>query len=78
VATYFNERGVRILAALDQVAERHNTTQTAVTLAWLRDRSSVAAPIASATSRAQLADLVASLHLTLDDSSRAQLDEASA
>lgn len=78
VATYFNERGVRILAALGQVAGQHKTTQTAVALAWLRDRSSVAAPIASATSRAQLADLVASLHLTLDDSSRVQLDEASA
>ena len=78
VATYLNERGFRILAALDTVAAQHRTSLTAVTLAWLRDRASVAAPIASATSAAQLNDLVASLQVELNEQSRQLLDEASA
>ena len=78
VATYLNERGFRILAALDTVAAQHRTSLTAVTLAWLRDRASVAAPIASATSAAQLNDLFASLQVVLDEQSRQLLDEASA
>ncbi|MEY4211864.1 MAG: hypothetical protein RL458_89 [Pseudomonadota bacterium] len=78
VATYLNERGFRILAALDNVAAQHHTSLTAVALAWLRDRDAVAAPIASATSAAQLHDLFASLQVVLDDRSRQHLDEASA
>ncbi len=78
VATYLNERGFRILAALDTVAAQHRTSLTAVTLAWLRDRASVAAPIASATSAAQLNDLFASLQVELNEQSRQLLDEASA
>ena len=78
VATYLNERGFRILAALDTVAAQHRTSLTAVALAWLRDRASVAAPIASATSAAQLNDLFASLQVVLDEQSRQLLDGASA
>ena len=78
VATYLNERGFRILAALDTIAAQHHTSLTAVALAWLRDRGAVAAPIASATSAAQLYDLFASLQVVLDDRSRQYLDEASA
>ena len=78
VATYLNERGFRILAALDTVAAQHRTSLTAVALAWLRERASVAAPIASATSAAQLNDLFASLQVVLDEQSRQLLDEASA
>jgi aryl-alcohol dehydrogenase-like predicted oxidoreductase len=78
VATYLNDRGFRILAALDTVAAQHHTSLTAVALAWLRDRGAVAAPIASATSAAQLHDLLASLQVALDDRSRQYLDEASA
>ncbi len=78
VATYLNERGFRILAALDTVAAQHRTSLTAVALAWLRERASVAAPIASATSAAQLNDLFSSLQVVLDEQSRQLLDEASA
>jgi aryl-alcohol dehydrogenase-like predicted oxidoreductase len=77
-AGYLNARGLNVLAALDRVAAQHQTSPTAIALVWLRDRASVAAPIASATSSAQLQDLFASLRVTLDDSSRTLLDEASA
>jgi aryl-alcohol dehydrogenase-like predicted oxidoreductase len=77
-AGYLNARGLKVLAALDTVASQHQTSLTAIALAWLRDRASVAAPIASATSTEQLQDLFASLRVTLDDSSRALLDEAGA
>lgn len=66
---HFNPRGVAILAALDKVAKAHNATPAQVALAWLMARPSVTAPIASATSVAQLKELApaASLKLTTDD-----------
>eukprot|EP01037_Dinobryon_pediforme_P025755 gene25755-28022_t len=59
VGKYLNERGFRILAALDKVALEAGTTVTRAALAWLISRPTVAAPIASATSLAQLEDLIA-------------------
>ena len=32
---YLDERGLRLLAALDDIAARHHTTVAAVSLAWL-------------------------------------------
>ena len=78
VDAYLNPRGLRILAALDEVAERHHATPAQVALAWQTARPSVTAPIASATSLAQLDELVAAARLTLDAASTARLDEASA
>lgn len=74
---YLNERGLRILDALDEVAARHDSTPAQVALAWLIARPSVTAPIASATSLEQLNDLAASVKLKLDDSSVELLDRAS-
>ncbi|MBU6271080.1 MAG: aldo/keto reductase [Betaproteobacteria bacterium] len=76
--SYLNERGLRILVALDAVAARLGTTQTAVAIAWLRDRPAIAAPIASATSVEQLQALLAGLRLPLDAAAVAELDAASA
>lgn len=78
VKKYLNERGERILAALDQVATESNATQSQVALAWLIARPSVTAPIASATSLDQLQDLVAATRLKLDNASISLLDKASA
>jgi aryl-alcohol dehydrogenase-like predicted oxidoreductase len=72
-----NERGMRILAVLDTVADRLKTTQTAVAIAWLRDRPAIAAPIASATSLTQLQDLLDGMRLELDGQSIAELDAVS-
>jgi aryl-alcohol dehydrogenase-like predicted oxidoreductase len=78
VEKYLNAHGLRILGALDRVAERHDSTPATVALAWLIARPSVTAPIASATSVDQLKSLAAAVHLTLTGDDIRQLDEASA
>src|SRR6476661_5839977 len=75
---YMNARGMRILAALDAVSARHGATPAQVALAWLVDRPGVTAPIASATSLAQLDDLIAGVELALGADDIAALDAASA
>ncbi|MFC6840709.1 aldo/keto reductase [Xanthomonas theicola] len=77
VARYLNAHGLRILAALDDVAGKHSATPTQVALAWLIARPGITAPIASATSIAQLQDLLAAAHLDLSADEVAQLDAAS-
>ena len=66
VEKYMNERGFRILAALDQVAEAHHAKPAEVALAWLMARPGVTAPIASATKVAHVESFAhaATLHLT--------------
>ncbi|KVT75431.1 alcohol dehydrogenase [Burkholderia ubonensis] len=78
VARYLDARGLRILAALDAVADKHRATPTAVALAWQIARPSITAPIASATSLEQLRDLGAAIRLALDADDVKHLDEASA
>ncbi|VCU68127.1 General stress protein 69 [Pigmentiphaga humi] len=77
VGGYLNERGMAILAALDQVSSRLGTTQAAVALAWLLHQPAVTAPIASATSEAQLDSLQAAANLKLDADALSLLDHAS-
>jgi aryl-alcohol dehydrogenase-like predicted oxidoreductase len=75
---YLNDRGFRILQALDQVAERYQTKPAQVALAWLMARKSITAPIASATSVEQLNELVQATTLELDRESIEKLNKASA
>jgi aryl-alcohol dehydrogenase-like predicted oxidoreductase len=77
VAKYLNERGLNILKALDAVAAQHRARPAEVALAWLIAREGVTAPIASATSVAQVEGFAnaANLRLTADDV--AALDAAS-
>jgi aryl-alcohol dehydrogenase-like predicted oxidoreductase len=75
---YVNERGFKILNALDQVAKKYNATPARVSLAWLLARPSVTAPIVSATSIEQLNDLIACVELKLDRASFELLNQASA
>ncbi|ARS52916.1 aldo/keto reductase [Kushneria konosiri] len=77
VEQYFNKRGMRVLNALDQVAERLEATPAAVSLAWLIAQPAVTAPIASATSQRQFDQLVQATQLKLDDDALKILDEAS-
>ncbi len=58
IKRYLDERGMRILDALDQVAARHNAAPADVALAWVIVSEGVTAPIASATSVEQLDTLV--------------------
>src|SRR5580692_1877478 len=78
VKKYLDERGFRILAALDEVAGKLHSTPGKVAIAWLIARPSITAPIASATSVEQLNDLVAAANLQLDSDSIEALNEASA
>lgn len=77
VEKYLNPRGTAILGALDEVAAAHASTPASVALAWLMGRPGVTAPIASATSSAQLKELVAAGSLKLDTDSVKLLDQAS-
>ncbi len=78
VAKYLNHRGLHILAALDEVATRRKVSPAQVALAWQMARPGITSPIASATSLAQLAELVAAARLQLDVADTAFLDAASA
>ena len=78
VAKYLNERGLRILAALDDVGRRYSASPASVALAWQIARPSITAPIASATSVGQLNELVAATKLHLDQAAIEQLNIASA
>ncbi|MCW3028454.1 MAG: hypothetical protein JWN81_1665 [Solirubrobacterales bacterium] len=76
--SYFNDRGFAVLAALDEVAAAHDTTVAAVALAWLIAQPTVLAPIASATSREQLSELLPATRLELTAAELARLSEVSA
>ena len=69
---YLDDRGQRLLTALDEIAAAHHTSVAAVSLAWLRDRRTVAAPIASARTASQLTQLLpmATLTLTTEEARR--------
>lgn len=77
ISKYLNERGFRILAALDEVAAEHHTVPAVISLAWLMHRKSITAPIASATSVKQLSELVKAADVTLSESDIGILNEAS-
>jgi aryl-alcohol dehydrogenase-like predicted oxidoreductase len=77
VGKYMTPRGERILRALDEVAASHHSTPASVALAWLMARPSVTAPIASATSSAQLKTLIAAAQLRLEPTEIEALDRAS-
>jgi len=66
VQKYMNDRGFRILDALEQAANEHSSTPGKVAIAWLMSRPSITAPIASATSLEQLHDLIEAVNLKLD------------
>lgn len=78
VKKYVNERGLRILAALDEVATQYATKPSSVALAWLIARPGITAPIASATTLDQMHDLFKAVDLKLDAQAIEKLNQASA
>jgi aryl-alcohol dehydrogenase-like predicted oxidoreductase len=78
VERYFNDRGMKILAALKQVSTETGAQQASVALAWLLAQPTITAPIASATSTQQLVALFAAVDLKLTDAQVKALTEASA
>jgi aryl-alcohol dehydrogenase-like predicted oxidoreductase len=77
IKKYLNERGFRILHALDEASKRYNTNQAAIALAWLLSRQSITAPISSATSVEQLDELIKATEIKLDYASIELLNKAS-
>jgi aryl-alcohol dehydrogenase-like predicted oxidoreductase len=78
VGKYLNPRGFALLDVLDSVAGALGASPAQVALAWLIARPAVTAPIASATSVAQLDELLGAVPLTLPHEAVARLDAASA
>jgi aryl-alcohol dehydrogenase-like predicted oxidoreductase len=64
-SAYLDERGERMLAALDEIAAAHEVEPAAVAVAWLREQDTVLSPIASARTVEQLRPLIASIELSL-------------
>lgn len=75
---YLEGRGMRVLAALDEVAAETGAPLAAIALAWTNAQPGIAATLASATKLEQLDQLIASMHLKLTDDQVARLSEASA
>ncbi|MCB2378299.1 aldo/keto reductase [Hymenobacter sp. BT635] len=73
---YLNDKGLRILAALDTVAARLQATPAQVALAWIIAQPGLTAPIASATSPEQVTELLHALELQLSPEDLAQLSQA--
>ncbi|MFS7251776.1 aldo/keto reductase [Rahnella rivi] len=78
VARYLDERGLKVLRGLDQVAEKHGAQPGQVALAWQIARPSITSPIVSATSLQQLNELAQAATLKLDDADIQTLNDASA
>ncbi|GHB16423.1 aldo/keto reductase [Salinicola rhizosphaerae] len=77
VDKYFDDKGMRILEALDSVSKRYDTQPAAVSLAWLLAQPTVTAPIASASKPHHLDALKAACDLKLDADALKTLDDAS-
>lgn len=77
VQKYLNDKGLRVLSALDKISEKHQTMQATVALAWLLANPLITAPIVSATSKTQLETLFAAPELSLDQEDLELLDRAS-
>jgi aryl-alcohol dehydrogenase-like predicted oxidoreductase len=74
---YLNEKGIRVLAALDEIAAAHGVAVATVALAWLAAQPTVVAPIASARTTGQLPDLLRISNVRLTDAELQRLNEAS-
>ncbi|SMC94214.1 aldo/keto reductase [Kibdelosporangium aridum] len=76
-SAYYDERGQRVLAVLDDISAAHDVPVASVALAWLRQQPNVVAPIASARKPEQLPALIQSVTLELSPDELAKLTEAS-
>jgi aryl-alcohol dehydrogenase-like predicted oxidoreductase len=74
---YLDDRGLRVLGVLDEVAAAHDVPVASVALGWLAAQPTVAAPIASARTAEQLTGLLPVLELELTDDELRRLSDAS-
>jgi aryl-alcohol dehydrogenase-like predicted oxidoreductase len=76
-ARYLTPAGLRVLAALDEIAAAHQVEPASVAIAWLLTRPGVVAPLASARTVDQLGPLLAAASLALTPDEVDALDRAS-
>jgi aryl-alcohol dehydrogenase (NADP+) len=76
-AKYATPQGLAIIDALERIGGEHGASIAATALAWLRQRPTVVAPIASASRASQVADLLTSVGVTLTSEQIAELDRLS-
>jgi aryl-alcohol dehydrogenase-like predicted oxidoreductase len=77
VESYINEKGFKILDAVEKVAKQHSVSPASIAIAWLLQRPSIIAPIASATNLKQLEPIIKSVEIKLTGDEIALLDKAS-
>jgi len=77
ITKFLNEKGFRILDALDKVADKHSVEPAAVALGWLIQHPSITAPIASVTDLSQLKSFTQAANLSLSAEDISLLDKAS-
>jgi aryl-alcohol dehydrogenase (NADP+) len=77
-AKYATAHGLATIDELERIGAAHEASITSVALAWLRSQPTVAAPIASASRAAQVADLLASATIELSTDELTRLDRTSA
>jgi aryl-alcohol dehydrogenase-like predicted oxidoreductase len=73
VTQYLTDENFAVLDKMEMIAQAHNASLAEVAIAWLRDRPSVVAPIASATSLEQMKSLIRGAQLKLSDAEIALL-----
>jgi len=77
-SAYLTEKGLKVLAALDEVAAEQNAPIPSVALAWLAAQPTVVAPIASARKLSQLGAIMRSTEIHLTGTQIQKLSDASA
>lgn len=77
-AQYLRRKGLKVLNALDEIADEQNASVATIALAWLLNKPGVVAPVVSASNSAQVPDLLAAAHLPLTRHQSAELDRVSA
>lgn len=77
VEHYLNDRGLRILDGLAQIARKHSATSAEVAIAWLLHQPTITSPIVSATNAIQLQSLIRATQVELDSDDLLLLEESS-
>ncbi len=78
VAHFLDPRGLDILAEIDKIAARLHATPAQIALAWVLAQPGITAPIVSATSLAQLDEILGATEISLDAAALDRLDKVSA
>lgn len=78
VKKYLDEKGIRVLEALDKISEKHDTTQASISLAWLMARPTITSPIVSVTSLKQMESIIKAPQLKLEKEDMDLLNSVSA